>query len=147
MKHHLIPRIVARLLLPFILLFGLYVQFHGDYSPGGGFQAGVIFAVAYILYAILYGLAEVKRFLGDGIVRFLAALGVLLYAGTGVASLFLGRNFLDYSALSEDAVFGQELGIWLVELGVGITVFSVMVMIFYAFAGYHGIGDIEELED
>ncbi len=147
MKHHLIPRIVARLLLPFIVMFALYVQFHGDYSPGGGFQAGVIFAVAYILYAILYGLAEVKRFLNDAVVRFLAALGVLLYAGTGIASLFLGGNFLDYSVLAGDSVFGQELGIWLVELGVGITVFSVMVMIFYAFAGYHGIGDIEELED
>ena len=36
LTHHSVLRVVAKLLLPLILLFGLYVQFHGDYGPGGG---------------------------------------------------------------------------------------------------------------
>ncbi|MEC7875393.1 MAG: MnhB domain-containing protein, partial [Pseudomonadota bacterium] len=50
MEHHLVLSIVARILIPLIMLFALYVQFHGDYGPGGGFQAGVIFASSFILY-------------------------------------------------------------------------------------------------
>ncbi len=65
----------------------------------------------------------------------MVALGVLLYAGTGVATMMLGGNFLDYSVLLEDSVHGQHRGIFLVELGVGITVAGVMLMIFYMFAG------------
>jgi len=63
------------------------------------------------------------------------AFGLLLYGGTGIAAIVEGGNFLDYSALAHDAVHGQHLGILLVELGVGITVASVMATIFFHFAG------------
>ena len=56
MDSYLVLRVVAKLLMPFILLFALYVQFHGDFGPGGGFQAGVIFAAGFILYALIFGL-------------------------------------------------------------------------------------------
>ena len=52
-----ILRVVSKALFPFVLLFGLYVQFHGDFGPGGGFQAGVIFAAGFVLYGLVYGLA------------------------------------------------------------------------------------------
>jgi multicomponent Na+:H+ antiporter subunit B len=55
LKHYLIPRMVGRLLIPFIVLFGLYVQFHGEYGPGGGFQAGALIAAGMILYSLLEG--------------------------------------------------------------------------------------------
>jgi len=135
MKHHLVLRVIAKLLIPFILMFALYVQFHGDFGPGGGFQAGIIFAAAFILYAMIFGLETARKVAPMPVVRRFIALGVLIYGGTGVAALVLGGNFLDYSVLEADPVAGQELGIMLIELGVGTTVAAVMIAIFYAFAG------------
>jgi multicomponent Na+:H+ antiporter subunit B len=135
MSHHLVIRVVSKLMIPFILLFGLYVQFHGDFGPGGGFQAGVIFAAAFVLYALVYGLENARRIVPDKYIRMGIALGVLIYGGTGVASLLLDGNYLDYSVLADDAPHGQHLGIFIVEFGVGLTVASVMVAIFFAFAG------------
>lgn len=145
MNHHLVIRVVSKLLIPFILLFGLYVQFHGDYGPGGGFQAGVIFASALILYALVFGLENARKVVPDGVIRFGMAAGVLIYGLTGVASLLLGGNYLDYSYLSDNPVSGQHLGIFVVELGVGVTVCSVMIAIFFGFAGRnHKLDKLEE---
>ncbi len=135
MQHHFVLKVIARLLLPSILLFGLYVQFHGDFGPGGGFQAGVIFAAGIILYGLVFGLENVRRVMPPALVRILTASGLLLYAGVGVAGILLGGNYLDYGVLSSSPVAGQHLGIMLIELGVGITVASVMISLFYAFTG------------
>ena len=135
MKHNLILRLVAKYLFPVIALFAFYVQFHGDYGPGGGFQAGVILSVAFIFYALVFGLKTTEEILPSHVLRILASSGVLIYAGTGVITMLLGGNFLDYDLLSETPSAGQHLGILLIELGVGITVSAVMLMIFYAFAG------------
>jgi len=134
-EKYLILRIVTKILIPFILIYALYVQFHGDYGPGGGFQAGVIFAAAIILYAMLFGMRTARRVVNQALVRLIAAFGVLFYGSVGVVSLLNGKNFLDYSALSADPVAGQHLGILLIELGVGFTVASVMVIIFFNFEG------------
>jgi len=133
MKHNLILRVVAKLLIPIIVLFALYVQFHGDFGPGGGFQAGVIFSVAFILYALVYGYETAERVMPESVLRVLASLGVLIYAGTGIATLLLGGNCLDYNVLAGTPLAGQHVGILLVELGVGVTVSSVMLLIFFAF--------------
>ena len=138
MSHHLILRVVAKLLIPFILLFALYVQFHGDYGPGGGFQAGVIFAAAFVLYALVFGVEAARRIAPSRLLEAGIAGGVLLFAGTGLASMLLGGHFLDYDFLDGDAVEGQHHGILLVELGVGITVAAVMITVFLAFAGRKG---------
>ena len=136
MHETLVLRIVAKRFIPFVLLFGLYVQAHGDYGPGGGFQAGVIFAAGLILYAMVFGLEALQEILPKRAVELGAALGVLLYAAVGVASLILGENFLDYSVFdSHEPALGQHRGILLVELGVGITVAAVMTTIYYGFAG------------
>lgn len=145
MNHHLVVRVVSKLLIPFILLFGLYVQFHGDFGPGGGFQAGVIFAAAIILYALVFGLKNARKVVPDGFVRAGMAAGVLIYGFTGVASLLMGGNYLDYSVLRADTVHGQHLGILLVELGVGVTVCAVMIAVFFSFAGRNH--KLDELED
>ncbi len=128
-------RPVVKVLIPLILLFGLYVQFHGDFGAGGGFQAGVIFATAFVLYDLVFGDGSVRAVVPPRWLYRLAAIGVLIYGGVGVYSLLAGRPFLDYSVLADDPVHGQHLGVLLVELGVGITVFSVVLLIFYAFAG------------
>jgi multicomponent Na+:H+ antiporter subunit B len=134
-KHNLILRVIAKLLIPVIVLFAFYVQFHGDYGPGGGFQAGVIFSVTFILYALIYGLDTAQRVMPLGVLRFLASLGVLIYAGTGIAALLRGGNFLDYNVLAADPIAGQHIGIIVIELGVGITVSAVMLLAFFTFAG------------
>ena len=135
MNHHIVLRVIAKLLIPLIMLFALYVQFHGDYSPGGGFQAGVIFGAALILYALVFSVPDGLAVTPAPVLKLLAALGVLIYGGVGIASLLAGGNFLDYNVLASDPKAGQHLGIIVIELGVGITVTSVMVIIFFAFAG------------
>lgn len=138
MSHHLILRVAAKLLIPFILIFALYVQFHGDYGPGGGFQAGVIFAAAFVLYALVFGVEAARRIAPARLLEAGIAGGVLLFAGTGLACMLMGGHFLDYDFLAADAVEGQHHGILLVELGVGITVAAVMIAVFLAFAGRRG---------
>lgn len=135
MNSHTILRVVAKFMIPFIFLYALYVQFHGDFGPGGGFQAGVIFAVGFILYALIYGIDEARRVLPATLTRILLSLGVLLYAGVGGLGIILGGNYLNYSVLSSDPVSGQHLGIFLIEFGVGTTVAATMITIFFIFAG------------
>jgi len=129
-------RVVAKLLLPYILLFALYVQFHGDLGAGGGFQAGVIFAAALILYSLVFGLAAGRRVVPPRVAEVLMALGLLLYGGTGVAGLLAGGNYLEYAVFSPGhPQQGQHWGIFAVELGVGLAVAAVMLSIFFSFAG------------
>lgn len=135
MTHHPVLRVIAKLMIPPILLFALYVQFHGDFGPGGGFQAGVIFGAGLILYGLIFGVETAARVVPPWLLQGGVALGVLLYGGVGVAGILLGGNYLDYGVLLHDPVHGQHLGISLVELGVFITVSSVMTTIFFAFAG------------
>jgi multicomponent Na+:H+ antiporter subunit B len=133
-RKHVILRVVSKLLMPLILLFALYVQWHGDFGPGGGFQAGVVFGSAFILYAIIFDVDLARAVAPPRVTRFFLSLGVLLYAGTGIAGLVLGRNFLNYSPLAHEAAHGQELGIMLVEVGVGMTVAAAMITIFFTYA-------------
>ena len=135
MKDDIILRVVAKLVMPFMLLFAVYVQFHGDFGPGGGFQAGVIAAAAIVFYALIFGLAAGQRLVPERRVEALLALGVLLYAGVGLAGLALGGAYLDYFVLDRDPVHGQHRGIFWVEAGVALTVAGVMVKLFYMFAG------------
>ena len=135
-----ILRVVTKVLIPYIILFALYVQFHGDFGPGGGFQAGVIFATGIILYGLVFGLGAARRVISPVVVESLIALGVLIYAGTGVVTMMLGGQFLEYRKLDHHFLHdvlphGEHLGIFVVEAGVGTTVAAVMIAIFYAFAG------------
>ena len=133
MKHHLIPRIVTKLIIPLILLFGLYIQFHGDFTAGGGFQAGVIFAAGFILYNIIFGIKVGQSILSINMTKNLMAAGLLLYIFVGFLGILLGGNFLDYNPLSSNSVQGQLTGVFLIELSVGLTVSNVMILIFYSF--------------
>ena len=153
MRDMIILRVVSKAFIPFILLFALYVQFHGDFGPGGGFQAGVIFAAGLVLYGLIFGLEDLKRVAPPRAIEIFLSCGVLLYAGTGVANLALGGEFLEYNtlafghplseahgeaakvSLNQIQHHGQHYGLLLIEAGVGITVTSAMTLIFYAFAG------------
>ncbi|MEL6324267.1 MAG: Na(+)/H(+) antiporter subunit B [Pseudomonadota bacterium] len=136
--HHVILRVVSKFLIPIIAVYAFYVQFHGDYGPGGGFQAGVILAVSVILYALIFGIAEALTAIPAVFARGLAGVGVLLYAGVGLWTIANGGNYLDYDFLVDEPPgghAGQHLGILLIELGVLFTVAGSMLTVFYAFAG------------
>ena len=135
MRNYLVLRVAAKIVVPFMLLFALYVQFHGDFGPGGGFQAGVILAAAFVFFALICGLPTTRRLVPDRLVETGIAAGVLVYAGVGFVGLLLGGNYLDYFVLDRDPAHGQHRGIFWVEVGVCLTVSSVMLKIFYMFAG------------
>jgi multicomponent Na+:H+ antiporter subunit B len=134
MTRDLVLRVIAKLMIPYIVVFALYVQFHGDFGPGGGFQAGVIIAAAIIFYALIYGLESARKVVPDWLVETMVASGVLLYIGVGFVGLLLGGNYLDYFVLHSNPVLGQQRGIFWVEAGVAVTVSGVMLKIFYMFA-------------
>jgi len=136
MRDFAIARVVSTVSIPLILLFALYVQFHGDFGPGGGFQAGVLFGAGLVLYGLIFGLTTLRKVVPAGLLEAALAFGLLTYGGTGVACLLCGGNFLDYQAFDRHhPQHGLHLGIMLVEGGVGIAVTAAMTLIFYAFAG------------
>ena len=141
MRLDVILRVATKLLLPLMLVFALYVQFHGDYGPGGGFQAGVIVAGAVILYGLVYGLEKAERLIPVWWIEAAIPAGVLLFGSTGLFGLFRSGNFLDYGAfeavhmpVQHERIHGQEWGVFIVEAGVFLTVAATMLAIFYAFA-------------
>jgi multicomponent Na+:H+ antiporter subunit B len=135
----------AQSIIPVMQIFALYVLFHGHYSPGGGFQGGVIFGASFILLALCYNLRFSMNRFQEHAVLWCCAGGVLLYAGIGAACLALGKNFLGYAALAEilgvSEVMARSHGILAVEIGVGITVMAVMVSLYYDLASG---GDLED---
>jgi multicomponent Na+:H+ antiporter subunit B len=133
--YDMIVKTTCRLVIPFIQIFALYVIAHGHHSPGGGFQGGVILGASMILYAIGFNLRSAVARVSERRVAVMCALGVFLYAATGALCMLYGGNFLDYGALAH--LFGVEpaaahsLGILLVEIGVGISVMAVMILLYY----------------
>jgi multicomponent Na+:H+ antiporter subunit B len=129
-------RVVSAILMPFILLFALYVLFHGDFGPGGGFQAGVIFASGFVLFGLVFGLDRARRVVPKAVLWSLACLGPVAFLGLGVVNMLLGGEFLDYGTLSPDhPETGQHVGILLVEAAIGVTVAAVITSVFFSFAG------------
>lgn len=130
-----IVEMAVRIMTPFIQLFGLYVIAHGHYSPGGGFQGGVILGSAYILLGIAFNQQMAMRYFNERINSILASSGALIFIGTGLACALLGGLFLDYSALDRLIPLGpiewRSMGILVVEIGVGLTVMSIMTSLFW----------------
>ena len=133
-----ILRVCTKIIVGPIILFGLYVQFHGDYGPGGGFQAGVIVAAGFILHSLIFGLKEGRKLVSENLNLNIMILGVLLYGGVGLISLYFNTEFLNYSILAHDSKHGQHIGILLIEFGVGLTVAGVMLILFHLFSSWKG---------
>ena len=135
-----ILRVCTKIIVGPIILFGLYVQFHGDYGPGGGFQAGVIVAAGFILHSLIFGLKEGRKLVSENLNLNIMILGVLLYGGVGLTSLYFNTEFLNYSILAHDSKHGQHIGILLIEFGVGLSVAGVMLILFHLFSSWKGKG-------
>ncbi len=131
----LIIQTAVRLLVPFIQLFGLYIIVHGHYSPGGGFQGGVVLGASFILLGLAFDLKTSMRYLSEKANILLGNVGVLIFTGTAVLCAIMGGVFLDYSALQKIVPLGaiewRSFGIFIVEVGVGLAVMSIMVSLFW----------------
>lgn len=141
----IILRGAAQLLIPAMQIFALYVLAHGHYSPGGGFQGGVIFGASFILLALCHNLQFTLARFKENRLLLCCGIGVLIYAGIGLLCLLLGRNLLDYAALAQllgvSEVMARSYGILGVEVGVGITVMAIMISLYYDLASG---GDMDE---
>ena len=120
-------RVISTFILPYIAFFALYIQINGEVSPGGGFQAGTIFASCVILRSFFKPDTHLTQY------YVMAVLGVIIYAGIGFITMFGGSTYLDYFALHADPYTAQKIGIIVIELGVGMTVFSSMSLIYFLF--------------
>ena len=130
LKEFNVIKIILSFIIPYIILYAIYIQLNGEVSPGGGFQAGVIFATAIIAYDLVFGQEALENHFSEKSLTICGILGVLIYTSTGVISLIKGSEFLNYGALLKNNISGQHLGIFMIELGVGLTVSSIMCLIY-----------------
>ncbi|MEX2601228.1 MAG: MnhB domain-containing protein [Balneolaceae bacterium] len=124
----------SRLLSPYIMMFGLYVIFHGHYSPGGGFQGGTLLAASIILIRLSSGRMISRLHLAEKVTTPMAAIGVIIYFATGITSMLFGSYFLDYAALpfpgGLDPAYLRFYGILIIEIGIGLAVMAILIMIY-----------------
>ncbi|MGQ3684950.1 MAG: hydrogen gas-evolving membrane-bound hydrogenase subunit E [Candidatus Loosdrechtia sp.] len=119
-----------RYMVPAILLFAVYILFHGEYSPGGGFHAGVLFGLTILSSQLITGYQQ--TILSVKLAVLLAGIGVLIYAVVGLLSFFFGGIFLEHGVLPFNIkeIGLQGLSILIVEIGVAICVMATIVVVF-----------------
>ncbi|HJD59394.1 MAG TPA: hypothetical protein LFW20_01770 [Rickettsia endosymbiont of Omalisus fontisbellaquei] len=135
LKAYPIIKYITSFIIPYIILYSIYIQLNGESSPGGGFQAGVIFASSLIAYDLIYG----KQYFQTNILISVAVLGVSIYAIVGTISLFFNDNYLNYYSLTSfinDKLLAQHISIVIVEIGIGLTVAAIMYLIYNVFNSY-----------
>ena len=141
-KPSLIVRVITQKMVPFVMMFGFYIVFHGSSSPGGGFQGGVIIGAAYILFAIGLSAKDGRSLTPEKPLKIVESAGVLLYIGIGLVGIFLGYTFLTNrvigfpprGAIGSLLSGGTLLGI---NIAIGMHVACTVVTIFYAFVEYN----------
>lgn len=136
MTEHIIIRVIARILIPFMQLYALYVIAHGEIGPGGGFQGGVIFSASIILYVIAFGMEEARSRISQKMSDLLSSIGALVFAVIGLLCILAGGAYLEYDMLPFGTPkLASHVGIYGIEIGIGITVAAVLITIFFETAG------------
>ena len=129
-----IVALVSRLVAPFIMIFALYVIFHGHYSPGGGFQGGTMLAAAVLLIRLSGGREIAQLQMPKSWGTPMGSIGVLIYFGTGFVAMLCGGKFLDYHffpmAWAHTPDLHRYWGTLFVEIGVGLAVMGILVAIY-----------------
>lgn len=118
-----------RMLVPFTIVYGIYVLCFGEYSPGGGFQAGALLSVGVLLSRMILGAdAKFNVSVENSIV--LAGVGTFLYTFTGWLTIIGGGRFLEYDYLPiklEELHEMHALSIFIIEIGVTICVMMTII--------------------
>ncbi|MFT4193853.1 monovalent cation/H+ antiporter subunit A [Ottowia sp.] len=89
----LVPAVIVRLLLPVAGVIALYLFMRGHNEPGGGFVAGLVVAIGFIMQYMMAGTRWVEAHLRLPVVRWVGT-GLLLAIATGLGALLLGYPFL-----------------------------------------------------
>ena len=129
----LIVDITCRIMIPFIQVFAVYVILHGHYSPGGGFQGGVLLASSIILLRLSLGHEESYRKLPQRRAAVIGTGSMFLFVITALIPIITGGLFMDYEFLAIPGLTGAELryyGILMVETWIGFAVFGFLVVIY-----------------
>ncbi len=130
MERSQIVTMVSRKLVPFILLFGLYLISYGHLSPGGGFQGGVVLASWIILLFLSHGFTLVQRNFPERRVNLIELVMVFLFLLLGLAGLFLGKNFLgNILPLGESGEIPSAGFILLLNMIIGLKVGAGITLI------------------
>lgn len=129
----IIIKTAFRYAVPLLFLYGIYVLIHGEFSPGGGFQAGALLAMVVILSRLVEG-SEARINVSGDLVFILAGIGTFIYALVGWVTIFAGGNFLEYAKLpfNVEEIFRHQYGILGIEIGVTLTVMATIIVIFDA---------------
>lgn len=137
MNDDILVRTIARLMVPFLLLFGSYVLLHGHVGAGGGFQAGIILTSAFIFAAISRSIHEVHAILTYRRIFLFGGLGAICIVLIGIFGILAGGSFFEYSPfpLPFDTAAIHAIAITCVEVGIGVSVMGMMALIFLALAG------------
>jgi multicomponent Na+:H+ antiporter subunit B len=135
LKYISVLKTVVSFIIPYLILYAIYIQLNGEVSPGGGFQAGVIFASGIIAFDLLNGSKKTCEFFSEKALIICGIFGVLIYASTGLVSFLFNDNYLNYNSIAKTPwvnhpLTGQHIGIFFIEIGVGLTVSSIMCLIY-----------------
>ncbi len=125
----LILNIAFRMLVPFTIVYGIYVLCLGEFSPGGGFQAGALLSVGVLLSRMIMGENAKFNVAGKTSVV-LAGVGTFLYTFTGWLTLFGGGRFLEYDFMPihmEPMHEMHAMAIFLIEIGVAVCVMMTII--------------------
>jgi multicomponent Na+:H+ antiporter subunit B len=116
------------------VLFGFYIGLHGQLTPGGGFQAGVILATAPVLVYLAQNTTAFSRITSHPIMEFIEALGAGSYAIIGMAALVLGLPLLtNYVPLGETGDVFSSGTIALISAFVGVEVTAAFLLVAYTY--------------
>ena len=107
-----IVKSMSSIILPFIMIFGLYVIAHGHLTPGGGFQGGAIVASACVMVLIAYGSKWTMDRVKEKNLSILESLGAIFFIGFAFLGLLFSfvffKNFMvgttEYFGIFADAV-------------------------------------------
>ncbi|MEM0350795.1 MAG: MnhB domain-containing protein [Archaeoglobaceae archaeon] len=141
-RRDIIVDTTSKMMIPIILTFGLYTMI-GTKGAGGGFQGGCIVAATFILYALVFGFTEGRNKIPESWNTFFKSFGLYLYCGCGLLSIMASAfvaEFLNYSAfwpISNLVGTHEARAIqveYVIEVGIGITVFAAFVSMFFDLA-------------
>lgn len=121
---------VATILVPVIVVFGIYVILNGHLSPGGGFSGGAIIGAALILYLNAFGFEKTEKFFTEKVYKRVSVAALMFYALAKCYAFFCGANHLD-SHISKGIV-GHIISAGLI-LPLDIAVGCVVACTMYAF--------------
>lgn len=127
MEHDLILRTTARISVPIITLFGIYVILNGHLGPGGGFSGGAIIGGALILYAIAFGFDRLEKLLNETTYKIIVLCALCFYSLSKCYSFFCGANGLEtiFTTGTPGAILSAGL-ILPLNIAVGIVVACTM---------------------